>query len=96
MGGTAWAGLITRGSRCARAAVSFFRIGRSPFTYPPFNLDDEFDEQAVAEAANDLERFFGALPLAARREYELLAKRDLEFGEDVAAELRGCSSKEGG
>lgn len=47
---------------------------------------DRSDSPAVG--ATDLVRFFRALRPEARREYELLAARDIEFGEDVAAERR--------
>ena len=40
------------------------------------------------DGALDLVRFLRALRPTARREYELLAARDREFGEDVVAERR--------
>jgi hypothetical protein len=46
--------------------------------------DDRSD--APADGAIDLVRFFRALRPEARREYETLAAKDREFGEDVAAE----------
>lgn len=46
--------------------------------------DDRSD--SPEDGALDLVRFFHALSPAARRAYEALAKKDLEFGEDVAAE----------
>ena len=45
---------------------------------------DARDEHS--NAAEDLVRFFRALRPEARREYEALAKRDKDFGEDVTAE----------
>ena len=47
---------------------------------------DRSDSPAVG--ATDLVRFFCALLPEARREYEALAARDREFGEDVAAVRR--------
>ena len=41
---------------------------------------------APADGAIDLVQFFRALLPDARREYEALAAKDIEFGEDVAAE----------
>ncbi len=41
-----------------------------------------------SKSADDLVRFWRALAPAARREYEALAQRDREFGEDVMAEQR--------
>ncbi|CAN5925470.1 hypothetical protein BH11MYX4_BH11MYX4_03690 [soil metagenome] len=55
--------------------------------------NDDRDEHSEAE--NDLVRFFRALRPDARREYELLAARDREFGENVAAERRAQAAKEG-
>jgi hypothetical protein len=46
------------------------------------------DVDAPADGALDLVKFFHELRPDARREYEALAKRDLEFGEDVARERR--------
>lgn len=46
--------------------------------------DDRSD--SPADGAIDLVRFFRALRPEARREYEALAAKDREFGEDVAAE----------
>lgn len=48
--------------------------------------DPELD--APADGADDLVKFFRALRSEARREYDALAKRDRDFGEDVAAERR--------
>jgi hypothetical protein len=48
--------------------------------------DDRSD--SPADGAIDLIQFFRALTPAARREYEALAARDREFGEDVGAEQR--------
>jgi hypothetical protein len=48
--------------------------------------DDRSD--SPEDGALDLVRFFRALSPAARREYEALATKDLDFGEDVAAERR--------
>lgn len=39
--------------------------------------------QDPAELAQDLVRFFRALPTSARRDYEALAALDRELGEDV-------------
>lgn len=55
---------------------------------------DDRDEHS--EPANDLVRFFRALRPEARREYEALAARDREFGEDVAAERRAAGAREDG
>lgn len=52
--------------------------------------NDDRDEHS--EVTNDLVRFFRALSPEARREYEALAKKDREFGEDVAAERRAGGS----
>jgi len=46
--------------------------------------DDRGDPPA--DGVIDLVRFFRALRPEARREYEALAARDREFGEDVAKE----------
>jgi hypothetical protein len=46
--------------------------------------DDRSD--SPADGVVDLVRFFRALRPEARREYEALAARDREFGEDVATE----------
>ena len=54
--------------------------------------DDRAD--SPAEGASDLVRFFRALRPEARREYEQLAAKDRELGEDIAAERRG--EKKGG
>lgn len=43
----------------------------------------------------DLVRFFRALRPEARREYEALAERDREFGEDVAKERRVLAERAG-
>ena len=43
---------------------------------------------AATAAAEDLVRFFRALPAAARREYDALAQLDRTYGEDVVAEQR--------
>jgi hypothetical protein len=56
--------------------------------------DDRSD--APEDGALDLLRFFEALSPAARRAYEALAKRDLEFGEDVTAERRASGGSVGG
>jgi hypothetical protein len=48
--------------------------------------DDRSD--SPADGVIDLVRFFRALRPEARREYEALAARDREFGEDVAMERR--------
>ena len=48
--------------------------------------DDRSD--SPADGVIDLVRFFRALRPEARREYEALAARDREFGEDVATERR--------
>ena len=48
--------------------------------------NDDRDEHS--EVTNDLVRFFRALRPDARREYEQLAAKDREFGENVAAERR--------
>jgi hypothetical protein len=48
--------------------------------------DDRSD--SPSDGVVDLVRFFRALRPEARREYEALAARDREFGEDVAAERR--------
>ncbi|MDB4943329.1 MAG: hypothetical protein JWP97_2863 [Labilithrix sp.] len=53
------------------------------------------DEPAEhASAAEDLVRFFRALRPEARRDYEALAKRDQDFGENVTAE-RASTVKDG-
>lgn len=57
-------------------------------------MTDDRDEHS--EPTNDLLRFFRALRPAARREYEALAARDREFGEDVAAERRAHDAKASG
>jgi len=54
--------------------------------------NDDRDEHS--EAFNDLLRFFRALTPEARREYDALAKKDREFGEDVAAERRARAASE--
>ena len=53
---------------------------------------------APEEGAQDLVRFFRALRPEMRRQYDALAARDREFGEDVVAERRvtGDAAKEGG
>jgi hypothetical protein len=56
--------------------------------------DDRSD--SPADGANDLVRFFRALSPEARREYEALAAKDREFGEDVAAERRAEGGVVGG
>ena len=48
--------------------------------------DPEVD--APADGASDLVKFFRALRPDARHEYEALAKKDRDFGEDVEAERR--------
>lgn len=48
--------------------------------------DDRGD--SAADGAIDLINFFRALGPDARRDYEALAAKDREFGEDVAAERR--------
>lgn len=48
-----------------------------------------------ADGAMDLVRFFRALRPEARRAYEELAKKDIEFGEDVAAERRARDAASG-
>ena len=48
--------------------------------------DDRGD--SAADGAIDLIDFFRALGPGARRDYEALAAKDREFGEDVAAERR--------
>ncbi len=45
-------------------------------------------QDSAADGAIDLIRFFRALGPDARREYEALAAKDREFGEDVAAERK--------
>lgn len=50
--------------------------------------DDRSD--SPADGATDLVRFFRALTAEARRDYEALAQKDLQFGEDVAAERRAA------
>ena len=54
---------------------------------------DERSDSA-ADGAVDLIRFFRSLDEAARRDYEALAAKDREFGEDVAAE-RGAKAPPG-
>jgi hypothetical protein len=51
------------------------------------------DPTDPAVGAADLWAFFRALRPEARREYELLAARDREFGEDVARERRAAGGK---
>ena len=51
--------------------------------------------EAPADGALDLVAFFRALSVAARREFEALAAKDLQFGEDVAAERRERGGAEG-
>jgi len=46
------------------------------------------------DGALDLVRFFRALRPASLREYQALAARDREFGEDVAAERRERDTRE--
>lgn len=55
--------------------------------------DDRSD--SPADGVIDLVRFFRALSPAARREYEALAAKDREFGEDVEAERRARLAAEG-
>jgi hypothetical protein len=55
--------------------------------------NDDRDEHS--EVTNDLVRFFRALRPDARRDYEALAARDREFGENVAAERLARGEKEG-
>jgi hypothetical protein len=52
--------------------------------------DDRSD--SPADGVIDLVRFFRALRPEARREYEALAAKDLEFGEDVAKERKDRSA----
>ena len=54
--------------------------------------NDDRDEHS--EVTNDLVRFFRALRPDARRDYERLAAKDREFGENVAAERRAQPRKE--
>ncbi len=54
--------------------------------------NDDRDEHS--EVTNDLVRFFRALRPDARRDYERLAAKDREFGENVAAERRAQPPKE--
>ncbi len=54
--------------------------------------NDDRDEHS--EVTNDLVRFFRALRPDARRDYERLAAKDREFGEDVAAERQAQPPKE--
>jgi len=60
--------------------------------------DDRSD--SPADGAIDLVRFFRALRPEARREYEALAAKDREFGEDLGAERGaaepGAEKKRGG
>jgi hypothetical protein len=51
---------------------------------------EERDDKGAGE---DLVRFFRALRPDARKEYEALAARDRELGEDVAAERRAQGGK---
>ncbi len=55
--------------------------------------NDDRDEHS--EVTNDLVRFFRALRPEARRDYEALAAKDLEFGENVAAERLAAAPKVG-
>jgi hypothetical protein len=55
--------------------------------------DDRSD--SPSDGVIDLVRFFRALSPAARREYEALAAKDREFGEDVEAERRARLATEG-
>ena len=55
--------------------------------------NDDRDEHS--EVTNDLVRFFRALRPEARRDYEALAAKDREFGENVAAERLAGVPKEG-
>ncbi len=55
--------------------------------------NDDRDEHS--EVTNDLVRFFRALRPDARRDYEALAAKDREFGENVAAERLASVPKEG-
>ena len=48
--------------------------------------DDRGD--SAADGAIDLIKFFRSLGPDARRDYEALAAKDREFGEDVAAERK--------
>lgn len=50
----------------------------------------------IEASAEDLVRFFRALPGDARREYQALAARDLERGEDVSEDLRVLGHGDGG
>lgn len=56
--------------------------------------DDRSD--SPADGVVDLVRFFRALRPEARREYELLAARDREFGEDVVTERRVLTERRSG
>ena len=56
--------------------------------------DDRSD--TPEEGALDLVRFFRALSPAARREYDALAKKDLEFGEDVTGERHASGGEVSG
>ena len=56
--------------------------------------DDRSD--SPADGAIDLVRFFRAMRPEVRREYEALAARDREFGEDVARERRVLAERRGG
>lgn len=55
--------------------------------------DDRSD--SPADGVIDLVRFFRTLRPEARREYEALAARDREFGEDVATERRVLAERQG-
>lgn len=54
--------------------------------------DDRSD--SPTDGVIDLVRFFRALRPEARREYEALAAKDREFGEDVAAERAAAAADE--
>jgi hypothetical protein len=54
------------------------------------NQEGDPEIGAPADGAIDLVKFFESLRPEARREYEALAKRDRDFGENVAAERRAA------
>jgi hypothetical protein len=56
--------------------------------------DDRSD--SPADGVVDLVRFFRALRPEARREYDALAARDREFGEDVVTERRVLAERRSG
>jgi hypothetical protein len=59
-------------------------------------MSDRGDPTDPEAGAQDLIRFFRALGPEARRDYEALAVRDREFGEDVAAERVSAGGKASG